>query len=232
MKHHIYSIPLAEALEAKCGCILCNLEEKFEEQAVDYFLGASMMEPDAREITNEKGFCRRHLKKMFEKPNKLSLALTLETHVKELEECLEIKKKEGHFSKETTAFLTSEDIYETVRSCALCDKLNSQLNAAAGNISYLWSKNDEFRIMLEKTDDVLCLEHCALAIKMCDGEISSFKKNEYINMLINKQKKSLSKLYENLHNFTLSFDYRNSGKPLSPEEKSSVQTAVKQLTKF
>ncbi len=232
MKHHIYSIPLTEALEAKCGCILCNLEEKFEEQAVDYFLGASMMEPDAREITNEKGFCGRHLKKLFEKPNKLSLALTLETHVKELEENLDIHKKEGHFSKESTAYLTSEAMYKSVRSCALCDKFNAQLDKAAGNIAYLWAKNDDFRIMLEKTDDVLCLEHCALAIKMCDGEISAFKKNDYINMLIKKQKKLLSALHENLHNFTLSFDYRNSGKPLTPEEKSSVQTAVKYLGKY
>lgn len=232
MKHHIYSIPLTEALEKKCGCILCDLEERFEEQAVCYFLGASMMEPDAREITNEKGFCRRHLHKLFEKPNKLSLALTLETHIRELEECIEVKQKEGRFSKETTASLTSDDIYETVNSCALCDKLNSQLNAAAGNIAYLWAKNDEFRIMLEKTEDVLCLEHCALAIRMCDKEISAFKRNEYINMLIKKQKKTLAKLYENLHNFTLSFDYRNSGKPLSPEEKSSVQSTVKYLGKY
>ena len=232
MKHHIYSIPLTEALEQKCGCILCVLEEKFEEQAVDYFLGPSMMEPDAREITNEKGFCSRHIKKLFEKPNKLSLALTLETHVKELEEWLEVRKQERHFTKETTAHLTSEAMYEVVRSCALCDKFNTQLNNAAGNIAYLWAKNDEFRIMLEKTDNVLCLEHCALAIKMCDKEISSFKRSEYINMLIKKQKKELAALYENLHNFTLSFDYRNSGKPLSPEEKKSVQTAVKYFGKY
>ena len=231
MKEHIYSIPLTEALEEKCDCILCSLEEKFEEQAADYFLGASMMEPDAREITNEKGFCRRHLKMLFEKQNRLSLALTLETHVKELSRKIDVKKKEKFFSKDTTASLTSKNISSLACTCALCDKLNHELALAAGNLAYLWGKNKDFKKMFEESNG-LCLEHTALAVKMCESELSGKKKEQFISMLVEKEKEALSRLYKDLHGFTLSFDYRYAKNELTPEEKGSVQSAIKHLSKY
>lgn len=231
MKEHIYTIPLSEALEQNCSCILCTLEEKLEEQAVEYFLGPSMMEPDSRELTNKKGFCRRHMNMLYEKKNRLSLALMLETHVKELEKNITVAKKAGVFSKDTAAALTGDSILNITKSCALCDKLNAQMKDAAGNIAYLWDKDEDFRKRFESSQG-LCLEHTALAAKVCDGEISGKKKDLYLSILINKQKEKLSALYDNLHGFTLSFDYRNANKELTTEEKESVHTAVKHLTKY
>lgn len=231
MKERIYSIPLTEALEKSCGCILCALEKKLEQQAVEYFLGPSMMEPDAREITNEKGFCQRHMLQLFKKNNRLSLALTLETHIKDIREKLGVAKKQGLFSKESAAFLTGESISKITQSCALCDKLNSQMADAAGNLAYLWDKDKDFRQMFENSHG-LCLEHTALAAKASDGEIGGKRKDEFLSMLIEKQKQQLDILYENLHGFTLSFDYRNANKELSQAEKESVQATLKHLTKY
>lgn len=231
MKEHIYSIPLTEALEETQDCILCTLEKKLEEQAVEYFLGPSMMEPDSREITNDKGFCKRHMGMLFDKKNRLSLALMLETHVKELEKHLDIPKKSGLFSKESPSKLLSNRIYGKIKSCALCDKLNSQMRDAAGNLSYLWDREEDFRKMFESSEG-LCLEHTALAAGMCDGEISGKKKEEFLSMLIEKQKLQLDTLYDDLHSFTLSFDYRNADKELTSAQKESVHTAVKHLTKY
>ncbi len=231
MKERIYSIPLTEALEEAQGCILCTLEKRLEEQAVLYFLGPSMMEPDSREITNKKGFCKRHVGMLFDKKNRLSLALMLETHVKELEKNLDIPKKSGLFSKESPSKLVSNDIYEKIESCALCDKLSSQMRDAAGNLAYLWDKEEDFRKMFEKSKG-LCLEHTALAAEMCDGEIFGKKKDEYLSMLIKRERESLNTLYNDLHSFTLSFDYRNADKELTTAEKESVHTAIKHLTKY
>ena len=50
-------------------------------------------------------------------------------------------------------------------------------------------------------------------------------------MLINQQKNALDALYDDLHNFTLSFDYRNTGKP-DKNVADSVPRTVKHLTKF
>lgn len=231
MKERIYSIPLTEALEETEGCILCTLEKKLEEQAVEYFLGPSMMEPDSREITNEKGFCKRHMGMLFDKKNRLSLALMLETHVKELGKNLNIPKKSGLFSKESPSKLLSDSIYKKIESCALCDKLCSQMIDAAGNLSYLWGKDEDFRKMFESSEG-LCLEHMALVAGVCEKEIAGKKREEFLSMLTEKQRTKLSSLYNDLHEFTLSFDYRNADKELTPDQKESVHTAVKHLTKY
>ena len=56
MKETIYTIPINEAFEAKCGCPLCTLRRKLERDSVEYIMGAAMMEPDVRIETNKRGF--------------------------------------------------------------------------------------------------------------------------------------------------------------------------------
>lgn len=231
MKEHIYSIPLTVALEEGCSCVLCSLEKKLEQQAVTYFLGPSMMEPDSRTLTNNKGFCPTHLQMLFDGNNRLSLALMLETHVKELSERLEIKKSSGMFAKGISAALTGEAINNSVKSCALCDKLNAQICAASENLSYLWGADEDFRKMFENSNG-LCLAHTALALSTCEKELQGKKRDDFVNLLITMQKKKLSSLYDDLHSFVLSFDYRNAGKELSEKEKESVASTVKHLSKY
>ena len=230
MKEHIYSIPLTEALEENCGCPLCSLEKRLQEQALEYFLGPSMMEPDSREVTNDKGFCKKHLGMLFDKNNRLSLALMLETHIKDLENGMVVPKKAGMFSKETSGDIFSDYLYRKINGCALCDKLNSQMADAAGNFAYMWGAEEDFRKLFEKSEG-LCLEHTALVAKNCNGELHGKQKDEFLSLLAGNQKKKLEVIYENIHNFTLSFDYRNAGKELTADEKESVQTTINYLAK-
>jgi len=84
MKETIYTIPVTEAFQAECECPLCKLETKLENEYVDYVLGASLMEPDSRKLTNEKGFCRKHFEQVYNKQeNKLGLGLIIDTHMLE-----------------------------------------------------------------------------------------------------------------------------------------------------
>lgn len=230
MKERIYSIPLTDALNEGCGCILCTIEKKLEQDGVTYFLGPSLMEPDNREMTNDKGFCRRHMNMLLEGNHRLGLALMLETHVKELGRKLDIKKKSGIFSKGIDTDIISRDIYNTAKSCALCDKLNAQMADAAGNLAYLWDKESDFRSKFENSS-ALCPEHMALALSVCKKELSTKKCKEFSQTLINQQKNALNALYDDLHSFTLSFDYRNTGK-LDKNIADSVPRTVKHLTKF
>lgn len=57
MKETIYTIPVNEAFEKPCECPMCNLENRFENDRVNYYLGPSLMEPENRIETNETGFC-------------------------------------------------------------------------------------------------------------------------------------------------------------------------------
>ena len=94
MKEKIYTIPLNEAFDADTECPFCFLYEKLEQSRVEYTVGASMMEPDSRMVTNEKGFCNRHLRQMEKCQQALSLALVLDTHLNEVVKKLDILKGE------------------------------------------------------------------------------------------------------------------------------------------
>ena len=230
MKEHIYTIPITDALTDNCGCVLCTIEKKLEEDALCYFLGPSLMEPDGREITNKKGFCKSHLDAMMTRNNRLGLALMLETHLKEIANSLEIKKKGGMFSKESTEKLTADSIYDVTDACAICDKINAQMKAVANNLAYLWGKEDDFKKNFEASNG-LCLKHTALAISESSA-LGGKKKEEYIEKLKNMQKEKLNKLSENVHAFTLSFDYRNAGKKLTDDEVNSVLNSANELNGY
>lgn len=229
MKEKIYSIPLTDALRENSGCILCTLHKKLNEDALCYFLGPSLMEPDTREITNEKGFCKEHINALYEKNNRLGLALVLETHVKTLENSLSPKKKKTLFSENIDFSESAKAIKKLSSDCAICDRVSSQMKNAAENLVYLWDKESEFKEMFENSYG-LCLEHMALAVEVCKNELGEKKATEFLEMLYFGQKEKLKKHYESLHNFTLSFDYRNSGKPLDEDTKNSVVEAVKRLS--
>lgn len=231
MKEHIYSIPLTDALKENCGCILCTLEKKLEDDALGYFLGPAMMEPDTREITNKKGFCRRHLPMLFDKGNRLGLALVLETHVKELSDKMIAEKKGGFMKKGCDTFLTAKKLLDMAKSCALCDKMNSQMKDAAGNLAYLWEQDSDFRDLFMLQGE-LCPEHAGVVLSVCEKEISGNLRDAFIESILYSQKKMLDSLYDDLHEFVLSFDYRNTDKPLSQKAGQSVQNAVKYLAKY
>ena len=84
MKEVIYTIPINDAYDVKCGCPVCRLENKLEQETLEYIMGAAMMEPDVRIETNKSGFCQPHFKKMLKMNNRLSLTLMLQSYLGEL----------------------------------------------------------------------------------------------------------------------------------------------------
>ncbi|MEG0230194.1 MAG: DUF6062 family protein, partial [Oscillospiraceae bacterium] len=75
----IYTIPVTDIFQDKCGCPFCKLYETLELRSIEYITGAAMMEPDIRIKTNQMGFCNKHLSKMLSSKNKLAVALTIQT---------------------------------------------------------------------------------------------------------------------------------------------------------
>ena len=84
MADSIYTIPINEIFETECGCPVCAMRNTLEQRCIEYIMGAAMMEPDVRIETNRLGFCKEHLGMMLAQRNRLSLALTLQTHLDEI----------------------------------------------------------------------------------------------------------------------------------------------------
>ena len=69
-----------------CGKVkeIADICQKEEIKLVNSTMGASMMEPEFREITNRMGFCKIHQKMVLNTDSKLSVALVYHTHMKEM----------------------------------------------------------------------------------------------------------------------------------------------------
>ena len=100
MKEKLYTIPLNDAVNASDECPFCFIERELEQNSLDFVLGnsSSYMESDIRDQTDKAGFCRVHMKKMFDYGNTLGNALILQTHYHKLRE--EMRKQFDSFHPE------------------------------------------------------------------------------------------------------------------------------------
>lgn len=231
MKERIYSIPLTDALNEDCDCIMCRVARNMENENIDYFLGPSMMEPECRMVTNNRGFCPRHLTALYERGNRLSLALMLDTHLEEVRGRLYRKTKHfklgGMGSAKKSVDKVTEELDRIVSSCAVCDKLNKEIEAAAGNLVYLWDKESDFRSKFSRSKG-LCLPHMKLVIEASCGELSGKKLEDFIKELCSLQLSRLDELNEDVHWFTQKYDYKNQDAPWG-NAKDALPRAVKKL---
>ena len=133
MAEQLYTIPINEAFDEKEGCPLCRLRQKLEDQSLKYIMGAAMMEPDIREVTNVQGFCYPHFSMMLKKGSRLSNALILESHLKEIETSVLRLDKRGVPGKKEV-----EAAKKLTESCFVCEQIQWAMVRMFDTIYRLW----------------------------------------------------------------------------------------------
>lgn len=239
MKETIYTIPINEAYETDCECPLCVLEKKIEDEACDYALGAAMMEPDYRIESNEKGYCRRHFEELFKRPNKLSLALVMDTYMQETISRLGSleKKLDSLEGTKNSLFRKSAELEGTVKeltdlldkrekSCIVCDKINYTMDRYYDVLLDMWVGDEDFRRKFEASKGV-CLPHMKKLTDRAVKKLSEKNAKEFIMLLYKKQQQELTRISEDVHRFTLKFDYRNKDMPWNGAEDAPLRSIEK-----
>lgn len=235
MKEKIYTIPVNEAYDKDCECPLCELEKSLESEAVKYSLGAAMMEPDYRTESNEKGYCRRHFDMMFSAPNKLPLALILDTHLDELrkkigkyeKDARSLEKQSGGIFKKSGAGKTAGEISSMLGSveneCMICQKIDHTMERYIDVLVYMWDNDDKFKEKFDRSKGV-CLHHFK---KLSDYCSKNSKYGAFLSALIRKEIAELERMQNDIHKFTLKFDYRNKDMEWGTAEDAPIRTIEK-----
>ncbi len=219
MKETIYTIPINESLDENTECPFCHLLNSLEKEAVDYTLGAAMMEPDYRILCNEKGFCNRHANMLFKKPNKLSLALILDSRIDEVLKNFSPKKAEKK------GFLKRQDKkIKTEGTCVICDKLESTLDRYSEVFFYMWEKDSDLKEKVLSSKG-FCLPHFEYLSKK--AQIHLKNPDDFLIPAYELQKKELLRIKEEIHHFTLKFDYRNQDLPWGNSQDAPERTSEK-----
>ena len=237
MKETIFTIPINEAYETDCECPLCELERKLEAEAVEYSLGPAMMEPDFRIDSNDKGFCNKHFSLMFKSTNKLPLALVLDTHLDKLRKELDcIEKSVAKLKDEKNSLFKKSNISEITdtldlvldkaeHSCVVCEKVNHTMERYIDVLLYMWTKDDVFKEKFSKSKGV-CLKH----FKMLVSNLKTMKDKdakEFLATITEKEIAELSRIQEDIHKFTLKFDYRNKDMDWGSAKDAPLRTIEK-----
>lgn len=236
MKYTLDTIPVLDAYKADCECPLCRLRIACEDQYVDSMLGAAYMEPDCRVKTNEVGFCTRHFQLMYDRRNRLGLALMTHTHMQEVIASLEDILKSGAPARgglfASLRGGRSEDgapqkIRARMSGCVICDQLEGAINRYAYTIAQLYFSNSEFKALFDKSKG-FCLPHLALVLEMAEGTLSGEKLRAFKAVVAEIELPNLKRIEGELEWFTLKFDYRNTDKPWG-NSRDAVERAVNKL---
>ena len=222
----IYTIPVNEAFEASaadrsCGCPFCTLYNKFEDDELELILGASMMDPDIRIKTNEKGFCRTHYDMMFTRKNRLGMALTLESHLAELIE--DIKNKPLTRPGDRAI----RRIGELEESCYVCQRVEFNFAKTIETAVILWETDEEFIPKL-KAQPYFCLPHYRRFIEYARQRLGKKQYAEFEKTVSDIQNNYIKELSEDVSWFCKKFDYRYTEEPWY-NSKDAVERAMKFL---
>ncbi len=237
MKEKIYTIPVNEALEQNGECLFCTLNNKLEEEILNYILGASYMEEDIREETDKMGFCEYHYRQMYDAQNRLGVALMLDTHLKKINRDLkdllddELKaaedgKKKSLFKKEEHTSKLIDYLDNIENSCYACNRMQGRMNSYIDTFFYLWKTSEEFRGKVVGSKG-FCLKHFSMLVK--EGK-KRYNKNEYLAMLkalFPRMEENLKRVSDDIDWFVKKFDYRYENEPW----KNSKDALPRAITK-
>lgn len=237
MRQHLDTIPLWDAFKTECECPLCHVRAINEENYVDNFLGGSVMEPDVRIEVNQKGFCDRHFKMLFDAKNRLGLALMGHTYLKET--IARVRQNAQRAKEEASGaarnplnrlrgknLSAGEEAARLASGCILCDRLNNTMYRYALTLAYMWKTEADFRRVFEQSKG-FCLPHYAQLIAVAPEELSGKDLTGFIDALTALEEKNLARLEKEIEWFTLKFDYRNADKPWGASQDAVERTLNK-----
>lgn len=229
MKETIYTIPLNEAFDTDCECAVCEFMRKEEINLVNSTMGANMMEPEFREITNKNGFCKIHQKMVLNTESKLSVALVYHTHMKEVFSTLDNIEKIANGNKKKSLFKKSdfkadltkelECLEDTNSSCAICKRLSDTEDRFLDNLIFLYRKEKEFKEKVLNSKG-FCLVHYKALISRAIKTMGENELMEFVKDISEVQNKNFQRITDEVEYFSSLFDYKNRGK--DPKESKTV----------
>lgn len=236
MKENIATLAVWDVFRNPSECPLCSLLEHAEEKYVEFYL-VNIMQPEARVAIEKTGYCRHHIRLLYQRRDLLPLAIQLNdmlaVRIKEREKLF--KKLTGsseteNAKKEKKSFLffnRGDGADRRDESCLICEALDKDRLINSRIAVELWKKHDDFRELFKKSRG-FCLEHEIELVKTAKKRLGSRLFKDFAAVLDSVQKKEYARLKEELEYFIDQYDYQNSGRPWKTT-RDSVPRAIRKL---
>lgn len=234
----IYTIPVNEAFDAcahegeaevgaeqkkpSCPCPVCRLYETLNENELSRILGAAMMEPDVRIETNKEGFCPTHFRAMFQRKNRLGLALMLESHLDTLREDLAPSLAGSLLKGVGTGAVSRAQKLEN--DCYICRRIDEHFAHMIDTVVYLYRTEEDFRRKFAR-QPFFCLPHYRMLAEAARARLPKKLYAEFYHDLERVTLDALDTLREDVSWFCKKFDYRYENEPWY-NAKDAVERAI------
>lgn len=220
MKEQLYTIPLHNAFSSKDECPFCYIERNLEQHALNFVLGcgASYMESNIRDETDELGFCRMHLYRMYQYGNRLGSGLILSTYIKKKNQELEtliskyqpkkisplsrLKKKADPVSS------LSKWIAKQTDSCYICNYIENTFFRYMDTFFALYKKDEDF-VKQVKDCKGFCIPHFGNIMQSAETHFSEKEMKIFFPVIASTMIKNMYRVQEDMEWFCEKFDYRN-----------------------
>jgi hypothetical protein len=217
MQQDLCTIPIADVFAPKDGCPICSLYTMLEERALDFVMGAAMMEPEIRLLTNAQGFCTTHYQKMLSMNNRLSLALMLESHLDTVQQAVQVKKGQA------------DACAQLVSGCYVCNVIRSNLSRMILNVYKTFTRDLDFRRLVAE-QPYYCLPHYTMLQSGIKGHLSKKDAEAFSDAITEVENRALTQLRADVHSFCGLYDYRAQKEEATPQIKQAIERTIAYLT--
>lgn len=219
MKEQLYTIPVNDAFASDCECPLCKMKADLERNAIEYTLGPSYMEDDNRAMTDEAGFCEKHIQALYQEKNRLGLALILSTHMTKVTKDLQLLSKNRSTSGTKSLFKKSVEnsslgsyVEKLKNNCFICNRMNQTFDRYIDTIFHLYKKDPSLSEKIRQSKG-FCTYHYAMLYDKAADYLSKEQLNQFLSDINDTYFKNMERMQEDIEWFINKFDYRYQNEP-------------------
>ncbi|MBR6897384.1 MAG: hypothetical protein IKN24_04365 [Lachnospiraceae bacterium] len=229
MAEKIYAIPVNDAFDKDCECPVCQMYSQLEADAISFTLGPSYMDDRFRLQTDKLGFCTHHMQMLYDKENRLGLALMMKTHMektnKEIEALSKNPLKGGLFKKSSSALI--DYVKELESTCFVCGRIDDLFARYIYTVHYLYRNDEKFRDKYKNCKG-FCTRHFGMLLEGAPKELSGKLLDEFNSVTVKVYLDNMKRVEDDVQWFINKFDYNYKDEPWK-EAKTAVIRAMNKL---
>jgi hypothetical protein len=210
-------------------CPLCTLADGAERRYLESFLGGRAMAPEARVLTNEKGFCPEHALRLYRGHNPLGLAVMTHTHLQHQAPALRRALADARRPGRRGAALDrlAERIAALRDRCQICDMLAADIARWIFTIVYLWKHDPEFPSRLAASRG-FCLDHLRGVLVSARGQLAASDLERFLSDVLPLAEAGLERFEAEVPGFIGLFQHTEAGQG-TEEQRTALSRALQFL---
>lgn len=230
MKEKIYTIPVNDAFSADCECPVCKMFSDLEKASVEYTMGPSYMEDDVRVMTDEKGFCAKHLAQVYAMENRLGFALVMKTHLDKVISSVEERANEPvkgkTFFKKVEAPSVCGYIKQLEQSCFVCDRIQDTFDRYIDTMLHLYKTDSGFKEKYRGCKG-FCTSHFGFLLEKGQAAFTGAVLEEFVKDTTSLYLDNMKRVRDDVEWFINKFDHKYADEPWKNAKDSLVRSMTK-----